>query len=144
MAEAMSEGAYGGQSAATGLLSDPSAMLAQDASGNAFTSDYEKYKHFAKEGFRSVGKGYNKLPKPAQQMVQGQAVQGLLGPGEQPQRNNVVAPMGGSAPQQQQSSNPYAKMQLPTVQPYAPSLLGGEDEKEMKRRLMMMRQMGYG
>jgi hypothetical protein len=143
MAEAMSEGAYGGGQAAGGLLSDPSTMLAQDGTGNAFMSDYDKYKNFAQQGFRSVGKGFNSLPKPVQQMAQGQAMQGLLGPQDQGQRQNFVAPPGGGGGGQQHgSANPYGKpQQMPQATPYAPTLVGSENEKEMKRRLMMLR--GY-
>ena len=144
MAEAMSEGAYGGGQAAGGLLSDPSTMLAQDGTGNAFASDYEKYAHYGKQGFKSLGQGFNKMPKPMQGMVTGQATQGLLGSPQQPQTTNISRPSGGGGGSQE-SANPYRQpQQMPQATPYAPTLLGGEDTAEMKRRLMMMmRQQGY-
>lgn len=124
---------------ANGMLSDPSSVLASDGTGNAFTSDFEKYKHFAKEGFRNVGKAYNKLPPGASNI----AMQGLLGSGGG-QQNTVSAPRPQGPPANPQPTAGLlgsSNQPLPKVTPYAPSLGGGNDAEEMKRRLMMM--MGY-
>jgi hypothetical protein len=104
--------------------------------GNTYTAptDFEKFLQFGKEGYRNVGKMYNKMPPGTSNML----TQGLLGQPQQAPQTVVRPPSGGGAPQ---SSNPYGNRQLPKVTPYASTALGGQDAEEMKRRLMKLLQM---
>lgn len=120
-----------GESGAGGLLADPSSALAEGG-GNAFVSDWDKYLTYGKEGFRTLGKGVNKMPPGSSNMM----MQGLLGGGGGPQ-TNISPPRPQGQPQQQGSL--VSNQPMPTVTPYAQSL--GEDAEEMKRRKWLMMQM---
>lgn len=139
-------GAYGaGDTVTGGLLGDaggagsiaggPGGAAESGSGGNAFASDYDKYKQFAQQGFRNLGGYVNKLPPQATGLL-GQMAMGT--PPQQP-TNNIQRPMGGGAPAQ--PANPYGNQQLPTVTPYAPAAPGaGPDDAEMRRRYMLMMQ----
>lgn len=128
----------------SGLLgTDPATAMAQaDAvyGGADQLTQSQHYLNLSKDGFRSLGKAYNKLP----QGVSSMATQGLLG-GGQGQQNNVSAPRPQGPPANPQPTAGLlgaSNQPLPKVTPYAPSVGGGNDAEEMKRRLMMMLQ-GY-
>lgn len=132
MVQAMDGGTYG---AGNPLLGGPGGAAESGSGGHQFMSDYDKYKNFAQQGFKNIGKAYNKMPSGTTQML----TQGLLGPGAPPQQTNVTPPRGGGG---QPSPMPGAPQnQLPQVTPYAPTV-GGGDDQEMKKRLALMRQAG--
>ena len=103
--------------------------------GSAFTSDYEKYANAMQQGVKGMGQAYNKLPPMIQSQATGMAIKGLLGGQEQGQTQNIRPPAGGG--QAPGPTNPYANQTMPQVTPYAPTM-GGPDDMEMKRRLMML------
>lgn len=126
----------GGNLGASNMLSDPSSVLASDATGNQFVTQGDKYWNMAQQGLKTLGKGVNKL---------GQAgtVKSLLDPPKAPTPAPMPArPSGGGQPPPQAQ---YAQQQPTQVQPYAPIFGGaGPDEAEMRRRkMLLMQQRGY-
>jgi hypothetical protein len=126
----------GGNLGNMSMLSDPSSVLASDATGNQFVTQGDKYWNMAQQGLRTLGKGVNKLGTAG-------TVKSLL----DPPKPAAPAPMparpsgGGQPPAQAQ----YAQQQPTQVQPYAPIFGGaGPDEAEMRRRkMLLMQQRGY-
>jgi len=137
---AMIQAMDGGQYAGAQSLLDAGASEPVASQNLGKVSDFEKYKTYMQNGFKQAGKAYSKLPQPVQGMMTSQAMQGLLGPPQQGQQTNIRPPsMGGGPGQGPQNANPYGRQQqMPQATPYAPSLVGGEDSEEMKRRKMMM------
>lgn len=130
--QAMDGGAYG-----NALAGGPGGAADVGSGGHQFVSDFDKYKNFAQQGFKSLGKAYSKMPPGTTQLVS----QGLLGGagGSNAQTNVMPPPRGGGG---QTSPMPGAPQnQLPQVTPYAPTV-GGGDDQEMKKRLAMLRQAG--
>jgi hypothetical protein len=136
MTNALSGDLGGGNLGAMNMLSDPSSVLASDATGNQFVTQGDKYWNMAQQGLKTLGKGVNKL---------GQAgtVKSLLDPPKAPTPAPMPArPSGGGQPPPQAQ---YAQQQPTQVQPYAPIFGGaGPDEAEMRRRkMLLMQQRGY-
>jgi len=135
--EAGASGAAGTYGMQGGLLGQGTELAREaGASDPALMSDFQKYLGQAKEGFRSAGNFYKKLPPG----VSNVAMQGLLGGGQQPHDTNYQGG-GHGGPQQpiQNSTGLLGTHQLPRATPYAYTQ-GGPDDEEMKRRLMMMLQ----
>lgn len=130
-------GAAAGESYGGGSLAEQNFLNGSLTSQNPpAPTGWDEFKRHATEGFRNVGKMYNKLPPG----VSGMAMQGLLGqPQQQPQTN--ISPPRGGGPQQPQPSltSMLGGQQLPKATPFAPTLGGGDDE-EMRRRLLMLMQ----
>lgn len=107
-----------------------------NAGAHQFVTDYDKYKFAAQNGFRALGKGFNKLPGPVQGAVTQPVMQGLFGGAPQQPRENVMRPMGGGGGGPQAPLS-YPQQPMPKATPYAMTA-GGPDDEEMRRRLMML------
>jgi hypothetical protein len=117
------------------MLSDPSSVLAQDATGNQFASQWDMYKNYAQQGLKALGKGVNSLPAGATSAL----TTGLMGNQQQPAPPPMPQrPPGGGGTPPQNSTSLLGQQQPTQVQPYAPIFGGGPDDAEMRRRKMMM------
>jgi hypothetical protein len=131
----------GGNLGAANMLSDPSSVLASDATGNQFVTQGDKYWNYAQQAMRGLGKGVKAMNTAG---LTGPAVSSLLGAGQKPPPPQMPArmPSAGAPPPQAQ----LAQQQPAQVQPYAATFGGGDDEEMRRRRLLLMQQMrgGYG
>jgi hypothetical protein len=130
----------GGNLGASNMLSDPSSVLASDATGNQFVTQGDKYWNYAQQAGRALTKGAKAIA-PAAPLAKS-----LLDPGAPPKQEQIMARQpGGGAPQQQSSVSLLGQQQPHQISPYAPIFAGagGDDAEMQRRRKLMMQQMGY-